>query len=141
MWGSMKALLIAIVIMALTGCTTIRMTYTGEFKTEDGKTGSVVAEKSYDMGDADSTLCIITGIFLGGSCWFYTVMPTTQQRAQMQSDVESSLRDQLKTSKYSLTTIKNDKMNWEKGEDLLKVGYGSTSAFKNISPSESTSSK
>lgn len=128
----MKKLILAIGLsLSLTACTTIRMKYEGEFKTQDGKKGTVKAEKSYDLGNSDSTMCMITGIFFGGYCWYYTVMPTTQQRQTMETDVKTALKENLKSESFELSTTKNDKINWEKQEDSLNVEYQVKASFKN----------
>ncbi len=121
---------------ALTACTTIRMKYEGEFKTPDGKKGLVKAEKSYDMGNGDSTMCMITGIFLGGYCWYYSVMPTTQQRQTMEADVKEALKENLKTDNFELKTTKNDKLNWEKQEDNLNVEFLVKASLKDKKPAQ-----
>lgn len=126
-----KLLMSAFLALTLSACTTIRMKYEGEFKTPDGKKGTVTAEKSYDLGNSDSTMCMVTGVFFGGYCWYYTVMPTTQQRQTMEKDVRTALQESLNGDKFELQTLKNDKVNWDKKEDSLNIEYQAKASFKN----------
>lgn len=116
---------------ALAGCSSIRMEYEGEITTQDGKKAFVKAEKSYKIPSHHSTMCGITGIFAGGYCWFYLVMPTTQQRSTMESEVKSVINEKLKSTNYELVTIKNNKKNWKYDEDSFLLEFSQKNIFKN----------
>ncbi len=129
----MKTLIISLISLTLVSCSSIRMKYEGEVLTTDGKKSYVQAEKSYPISETDKSMCMITGIFFGGFCWFFTVMPTTQQRATMERDVKSALEKQLNTSNFSIVTKSNDKINWEQKEDVLILSKEkNNNSFNNI---------
>lgn len=121
---------IALAFIFSTGCSSIRMKYEGDFKTNDGKAGTVTAEKTYPL-NGDETICIATAIFLGGYCWYYLVMPTVPQTKQMEADVKISLGETLKSENYTLTTVSNKRLSWDAGDDKIEINYGATkSKFK-----------
>jgi hypothetical protein len=108
--------LVAIAVASsLTACSTIRMTYQAEVKPSNGKLQKFTHERSYPVGGANQELCIITGIFLGGYCWFYTVMPTVQQKDQVASDAKRYLVKQF-PSGYTEANVVIDRQSWSDAE-------------------------
>ena len=95
----------------LVSCSSIRMSYDASIKTEDGREGQFKMKKSYDVG-AEPVLCGLTGIFLGGACWYYLAMPTTNQERQIEADSEQELSKTLKNGKFSVVSKSVTQDGW-----------------------------
>jgi hypothetical protein len=112
-----KSVFLALVLsILLSACGTVRMRYEDKV---DGK--DVVVEKSYPVGGAYKPLCYLTGIFLGGSCWFYLVMPTVEQKQVMREDIGPLLAQKLGVASVSTSNGKIKRISWEDKESDLRV--------------------
>lgn len=116
----MKKLLIAVVCVGLLGCETIRMKYESQVVV-DGQNNKFTYENSYPVGGAFSSLCYITGIFVGGTCWYYLVMPTVQQKALIAEDANDYLSKKLAGKKYEETFQRVSKVNYSEGDEMAEL--------------------
>ncbi|MCB0363215.1 MAG: hypothetical protein KDD35_10855, partial [Bdellovibrionales bacterium] len=76
------------------------------------QTELVRVEKSYPVGGALKPLCILTAIGLGGSCWYYLVLPTTQQKAQFKMDAQQLVKNELDLGPTDITREKITRVGW-----------------------------
>ncbi len=115
----MKNVVLALLCFSVLGCTTIRMKYESVV-TVDGQAKDYTYVNSYPVGGAHSSLCWITGIFAGGSCWFYLVMPTVQQKAMIIEEAQNKLADKLKGQQFAEQgPPRLSKVNYENGDEEL----------------------
>lgn len=110
-YESMKLISLALTLVLLSSCSSIRMQYYTEIKTTEGKTAKFRYRQSYDVSPHD-TLCGLTAIFLGGACWFYLVMPTVNQQQAIREDGERELSKQLKGGKYEPVRAGASQAGW-----------------------------
>lgn len=127
-----KGLLLLLATSLFIGCSTVRLQYKADVTTEDGRRAVYDLKKSYDVGGAHKTLCIVTGVFLGGSCWFYLAMPTAQQEDQISQDAQVRLAKTFPKGKYSIEKKNVDVVNWQDQEEDSTIVYkdGQVSAPK-----------
>lgn len=98
-------------------CGTMRLNYEGEVRAADAKPASYNLKKSYEVGGPHKMLCILTGVFFGGYCWYYTVMPTTEQSRRIEQDAQARLDKIYGSGKYSLTRTKVEVDGWSEMEE------------------------
>ncbi|MGZ5278437.1 MAG: hypothetical protein ACXWC9_00745 [Pseudobdellovibrionaceae bacterium] len=112
----MKNLLLILTCSVALGCTTIRMKYESTVKV-DGQTNQFTYVNSYPVGGAHSSLCYITGIFLGGSCWYYLVMPTVQQKVMVIEEAQNHLNTKMAGKKFDEDFLRVSKVSFEDGAE------------------------
>lgn len=119
---ALQAITVIILTLALGGCSTIRMKYQAEVKPTAKVTSTQVFthEQSYDVGGANKELCIITGIFLGGYCWFYTVMPTMQQKDWILKDANRQLSKSFPAG-YEVSNVVIDRESWSDSQPQTEL--------------------
>jgi len=112
-----KSLFLVFSILMFVGCGTIRLDYRGEVIAKNGKPSQYRMKKSYQLEGPDKTFCALTAVFLGGYCWYYLVMPTTQQSARIENDAKLSLAKKLGENQFTLArkSVKVD--GWSEGPD------------------------
>jgi hypothetical protein len=111
-----------VIALFLSSCTSIRMQYDAELKTEDGRTGSYVYQKSYDTSSI-AVFCGLSAIFFGGACWYYTVMPTVPQENQTRKDALKNLDSLLKDSNYEVVSSHTDKIGWSGEREVSDLQF------------------
>lgn len=107
-----------ILIWATAACSTIRLEYKAKAKDSKGQLNKVLIQRSYPVGGAFEPLCYITAIGLGGVCWFYTVMPTTDQKAQMRADAKDLITKQM-GEKAEITDETVSRISWDQAPDEI----------------------
>jgi hypothetical protein len=112
----MNKFLMAIISTTLLSCSTIRLQYEGEFKTDDGREGKYVLRKSYPVGSI-RTWCMVTGILYGGACWFYFSKPDDEMERRVEEDAKWKLKSKLNIKSLLLSTKKVERLSWDGGED------------------------
>lgn len=115
--------MVLVISAVFVACSSIHMKYEGEIHAADGRKGIVQAEKSYKVDRSHREFCMFTGIFFGGYCWFYLVMPTTEQRRTFYEDVVYSVQQETGTSNFELKTKVNDRVSFSSKEDQLRVNF------------------
>lgn len=118
---------ILVIALLSTSCTSIRMQYDAELKTEDGRTGSYVYQKSYDTSSF-ALFCGLTVIFFGGACWYYTVMPSVPQEKQTRKDALNELDALLKNSSYEILSSHTDKVSWQDSREASDLQFPNSGA-------------
>ncbi|HAZ13053.1 MAG TPA: hypothetical protein DCY86_09725 [Bdellovibrionales bacterium] len=96
------------------------MKYDGDFKTNDGRSGKYVYERSYEV----KTLrlwCIITGIVYGGACWGYLVLPTTDMKHTFNKHAEIRLLELAKAQSVILYPENSNFLSWGEGAESEQV--------------------
>ena len=122
----MKNIVLMILLFVfLTGCSTIRMSYQADVTAGDGRTGTYTLKKSYDIGGPHSAFCALTGIFLGGSCWFYLVMPTVNQNNQIRKDARQHLDKVFGKTSYEVQEQNVDRDSWSDLSEESKISFES----------------
>lgn len=116
----MGKLMLAGICFLTLGCTSIRMKYESLVQV-DGKTNQFVYVNSYPVGGAHSSLCYITGIFLGGSCWYYLVMPTVRQKAMIIEEAQNRLATQLTGKTFNEDFTGVSKVDFSEGPEEMKL--------------------
>jgi hypothetical protein len=116
------AILFLLVALLGSGCTSIRMRYDADVAV-GGKTAKFSHEQSYSIGSGLPVLCVLTGIFFGGACWFYTVMPTTDQRRQSEADAKAALEKALGGKSYEISACTNDRVGWTNDPESVNLNY------------------
>ena len=96
-----------IVSLCFSGCSSIRMKYESKVKTDDKKISKYAFEKSYSL-DPIPFWCAVTGIFFGGACWYYTVMPTTNHVKDVRADAKERLGEIMGEKEY---TVEKEKIS------------------------------
>ncbi|MGE0529564.1 MAG: hypothetical protein AB7G93_08515 [Bdellovibrionales bacterium] len=112
----MTVLRVCALALLLSGCGTIRMAYEAQVNDQH-----VRVEKSYPVGGAYKELCYITAIGLGGSCWFYTVMPTVEQKNQMREDALRMVAQKLGNTNIEPKRESVYRVSWDKAETAVTV--------------------
>lgn len=120
MTKSLKILLLTFGF-ALTACSTVRFGYEGETKDSKGETKVVRVEKSYPVGGAFTPLCYITAIAAGGSCWFFLVMPTVDQKQTLRTDAIKLAKKELGVDNVEFANEKIERVSWEQQEPHVSV--------------------
>ncbi|PIS10661.1 MAG: hypothetical protein COT73_08310 [Bdellovibrio sp. CG10_big_fil_rev_8_21_14_0_10_47_8] len=115
-----KILVLGFVFITM-GCQTIRMKYESTVTAEDGTRDQFLYENSYPVGGAHPTLCAITGILLGGSCWYYLVMPTVQQKQAILEDAETVLNKKMAGKKYDEAKVRVSRVSFSEGEEEFEL--------------------
>lgn len=106
-------------LLLLSGaCGTIRLKYQGEMKNAS-EDKVVIVEKSYPVKGAFKPLCIISGIFFGGSCWYYLVMPTVAEKKEFKADAYRLIEKRLKVSPDQLSKEKITRVSWQQEATLV----------------------
>jgi len=111
-----KSIILAFLFVFVSGCSTMRLEYKADVTKEDGQRVRYSYSRSYPVGGSTETLCYITGIFLGGACWFYFVMPTVDQSATAEADALAALNKSIGT-KYKLQNKDVERVSWNQEED------------------------
>lgn len=119
----MRNLLIALIVLSMTGCGTIRLRYKGEIQTDKNEKAHFTYLKSYDVTSAQSTTCALTAIFLGGACWFYLVMPTVNQANEIKKDADAQLLKTMKGQKFTKVEEIVTQESWSSGEVDARLIY------------------
>jgi hypothetical protein len=108
--------------LALIGCTTIRMKYESTVNV-DGVSLPYTYTNSYPVGGAHASLCMLTGIFFGGYCWYYLVMPTVLQKGQAIGEAQNRLPSQLAGKKFEeIGPYSVSKVGFDEGPEEIQVG-------------------
>ena len=118
----MKALLLATLVF-LSACSTMRLNYQADVKSPDGREAQYTLKKSYPVGGGHQTLCILTGIFMGGYCWFYLTMPTKVQSQSVEDDAHLRLAKAYGSGKYEVLSRTIEIENWREEPEDSKLSY------------------
>lgn len=114
-----ESIALSLLVFSTTSCGTIRLGYEGKLTNSNGQIEIVKVEKSYPIEGAIKPLCIITAIGLGGSCWFYLVMPTSAQRALFRTDALRLAKKSLNNEAIELQDEKISRVNWQDQESTV----------------------
>ncbi|MGE3975062.1 MAG: hypothetical protein AB7F59_11110 [Bdellovibrionales bacterium] len=106
-----------VMLAVLSACGTIRLNYEGEVRSGEEKPATYNLKKSYEVGGPHKMLCILTGWALGGYCWYYTVMPTTEQSKWIERDAEARLDTIYGSGKYTLVRKNIEVDSWGDSEE------------------------
>src|SRR5437660_10289727 len=90
-----KSIILVFLFVFVSGCSTMRLEYKADVTKEDGQNVRYSFARSYPVGGSAETLCYITGIFLGGTCWFYFAMPTVNQSTVAEEDALTALNKSI----------------------------------------------
>ena len=107
-------------IFFLLSCSSIHLRLKSEYQTQNNQVGEFIYEKSYDTKTI-MWACIVTGIFYGGACWVYTMMPMTVQESNIVADAQYALRDRLGVPQVEVINPVVDKDSWDNKPTELKV--------------------
>jgi hypothetical protein len=120
---SLQKLLFALITcLAVAGCTTIRMKYESTVEVE-GVSQPYTYINSYPVGGAHASLCMLTGIFFGGYCWYYLVMPTVLQKGQAIQEAQNRLPSQLAGKKFEeVGPYSVSKVSFDEGTEEIRIG-------------------
>src|SRR5690606_28231234 len=113
-----RPLVIAVLLVAM-GCATVRLEYRADVKLANGNEAEVTYARSYDTS-GHMIACIITGLFYGGWCWAYTVMPFASQDAELTRDAERFLQSEF-GKKFSVKQTR-----------IIKRGYSNLPLEKDV---------
>jgi hypothetical protein len=117
-----KLLLVLMACLSFAGCTTIRMKYESTVEVE-GVSQSYTYINSYPVGGAHASLCMLTGIFFGGYCWYYLVMPTVLQKGQVIQEAQNRLPSQLAGKKFEeVGPYSTSKVSFDEGAEEIRIG-------------------
>jgi len=107
--------------MSTLACSNMRLRYTAKMASPKGEEQLVKLEKSYPVGGSYKTLCYVTAIAFGGSCWFYLVMPTTDQKEQFRTDAKRILSKHFSNDKLVLKDEWIGGVSWENADTSVDV--------------------
>ncbi len=116
-----KILTITLFTALSLGCSNIRLRYEGTVQTKDGKVSNVMFEKSYAVKGGIPEFCIMTGIFMGGACWYYIVMPTVLQKNDIVNDATKYVRKSLNDETLQPQATMIDRISWEDLNDTATL--------------------
>lgn len=125
----MKHLLLVFIL----SCSSMHLRLKSEYQTQDNQQGSVVFEKSYETKTVMWS-CILTGIFYGGACWIYTMMPMVAQENTFVQDAEQALREKLGVSNVKLQKVEVVRHSWSDQSTNLIVNPYANSAPPSLEP-------
>lgn len=111
-----KRLMLVLFSLLFLGCQTLRMQYESTIEMDKGENQKFTYVDSYDVGGSHAALCVITGIFLGGYCWFYLVMPTTVQQQVIVDDAQAYLTKQMNGKKFEENNIRISRVGFSDGD-------------------------
>jgi hypothetical protein len=117
----MKKLVLILSCFWFVGCSTIRLNYESTVETKGSEDQKFYYTQSYDVGGAHQALCIITGIFAGGYCWFYLVMPTRVQKMDLIDDAQAALKKQMAEKEYEESNVTISRENFTEGEVKMSL--------------------
>lgn len=115
-----NSFIVLALLIFINGCSSVRLTYKGNYTSEDGRVGQVTYTNSYPVGKTH-VYCLITAVAFGGACWSYFNMPFPEHIDAVSSDAQGFVARQLKTSKVSVTRSYVERINWEDGEEIGKI--------------------
>jgi hypothetical protein len=107
----MSAIRLLICLLILVSCGTVRLRVKSDYKTQDKGGGSLVYEKSYDLGGY-KWLCRFTGLMYGGGCWTYNFMPFEGQANKLVDDAKDNVRKKLNTSRVDFFAPYISQISW-----------------------------
>lgn len=107
-------------IFLLFSCSHINLRLKSEYQTRNNQGGEFIYEKSYDTKTIMWS-CIVTGIFYGGACWVYTMMPMTVQESNIIADAEQALRDKLGVPHVKIIRPFVQRDSWDNEPSDLKI--------------------
>ncbi len=102
------------------GCTSIRMKYESVVQV-DGQNQRYTYVNTYPVGGAYSSLCYISAIALGGSCWYYLVMPTVLQKNMIIEEAQSRLATKMTGKKYEEDFQGVRKVSFDEGPEEINL--------------------
>jgi hypothetical protein len=117
----MKAVLTFAIIFFIASCSSSHLRYRAKYNTTEGKTGIVTYEHTYGVAPIYSQLCIVTGIFWGGACWYYLAMPTVNQTEVLENDLKPLLNKELGAQVSTLEIIDVAVKSWSVQKDYLNI--------------------
>lgn len=116
-----KRFVLVLFSLLFLGCQTLRMQYESTLETDKGENQKFTYVDSYDVGGAHAVLCGITGIFFGGYCWFYLVMPTTVQQQVIIDDAQTYLTKQMNGKKFEENNVRISRVSFSDGEQKASI--------------------
>jgi hypothetical protein len=120
-------------LVTLTACSTVRLEYKADVTTAEGKSAKYIFKRSYPVEGPHETLCWLTGIFLGGYCWYYLVMPTQQQSVQLEADALRRIEKAGAGRDYKIQSKWVDQDSWQQMDDEIKFSMSTDDAVSNES--------
>ncbi|HLE12587.1 MAG TPA: hypothetical protein VI754_15125 [Bacteriovoracaceae bacterium] len=113
----LTALLLTTIILLTTSCSHMTIEYTADVKdNSQNYIGKYSLETTHSTGDLP-TWCWITGIFYGGACWAYLLMPLPSQKNSIQRNVDTRLDARLGVGNYNLQNIIITRRDWNATSD------------------------
>lgn len=117
-----------LLLLLIFSCSSMHLRLKSEYQTQDNQQGSVVFEKSYETKTIMWS-CIITGIFYGGACWAYTMLPMVSQENRFVEDAEQALREKLGVPNVKLQKVEVVRQSWsDEPTNLVVNSYANSSA-------------
>jgi hypothetical protein len=106
----MKYILLA-ALFTFSSCSNIQMRYRAKITNSAGDKGAFVYDRSYRAGPTH-TWCWITGIFYGGACWNYALMPSSGQAETIRRDAEEKLKSLMEGHEFNIDRYRIIKLSW-----------------------------
>lgn len=117
----MKTFIVFIGLLTfLLSCGTMRLKMKAPYKTTQGS-GTMVYERSYDVGGGMPLWCGLTAIFYGGACWAYLAMPFVPQEKAFVKDATEALNEELGTSEAVLESPEVERLSWTSAETFVQL--------------------
>jgi hypothetical protein len=114
-----KYVLLALCLFTLS-CTSIRMKYESTVEV-DGQANTFTYVNTYPVGGAYSSLCYISAIAFGGSCWYYLVMPTVLQKSMIIEEAQNKLATKMVGKSYQEDFTRVSKVSFDEGPEELNL--------------------
>ena len=106
-----------ILLLALS-CSTMRLQVKAPYKSAQGS-GTMIYEKSYDVGGGMPLWCGLTAIFYGGACWAYLGMPFVPQEERIVKEATEVANARFGVTDVVLENPVVNRLSWSSAEPFV----------------------
>lgn len=110
-------------IMLSVSCSTMRLQLKAPYKSAQG-TGTMLYERSYNVGGGMPLWCGLTAIFYGGACWAYLGMPFVPHEEKLVKDATQELNTKLGSTDAVIETPEVNRLSWSSAETFVEIKPG-----------------
>lgn len=114
-----KSVFLLLPILSLS-CSTMRLQVKAPYKSAQGS-GTMIYERSYDVGGGMPFWCALTAIIYGGACWAYVIMPFVPQEERLVKDATEVMNDKLGSTDTVLENPEVKRLSWTSAEPYIQI--------------------
>ncbi len=98
----------------------MRLQLKSPYKSAQGG-GSLIYERSYDVGGGMPLWCGLTAIFYGGACWAYLAMPFVPHEERLVKDAIAELQAKLRSADAIIEAPVVKRLSWSSAETYVEI--------------------